>query len=122
MQHYRNTGAADPSSCFEPPIPYIINGRNLVITQIRYGIGDSDASNYINTIVWFGQSAFNNEDTLATLDHNGVNGTGVGAFSWDHADITLGGNYFKGYLFVACICANAAALDIEYIQMEYYYT
>ena len=123
-----NLGAQDYDLMLTPTLPTIIvyneGNYNLVITDYRIGISDSDANNYVDRIRLFAFTTANppvSSGALFDVDHDVVNGKGVGTFTGGTADITIGGTYRNPFLYVENVCTNANSLDIPYIEIEYYY-
>ena len=118
---YHNTGAVDYIMVFGVPLPYIINGKNLVITDTRVTIGDSDSSDYLDRSRMFGMSGTATQTTLVDIDHNTVHGTGVGTFTYGHANQTIGGTYKRVLYYLNVFSTTANEFDFTTIEVEYYY-
>ena len=100
------------------PLPLIVNGKNLYITQTKFGIKDADGSSFIDNRRWYGMT---DHDSQSNFLGNADNLTAIGEYDWDHADTQIGGVYEHIGVFIDCVCAGATDLEISYIQVEYYY-
>jgi hypothetical protein len=115
---HSNTGSSNMILAFTAPLPLILNGKNLVITRTKIGIGDADADDYLNAIYIYG---FSDHTTLVNLATDNTSRTAAAEITWDHADLTIGGSYEKAYWYLICNNTGSYQLDINYIKMEYYY-
>ena len=115
---YRNAGSGDAVFVFGVPLPVIINTKNLTITQIKIGLDDADATDYVDITRIFGWS---DHTTVVTASTNNSDLNAIGEFIFDIADITVGGVYERINVQLNCVNATAQELDISYVQVEYYY-
>lgn len=121
FQAVRNVGATNINPTYEIPLPVVINGKNLVITQIKLGLIDADGNNFVDVLYL---QAVNNADppVASNLITDGTNRIAAGIYTYDIADQTIGGSYEKTMVYMNCINATQNLLDIGYVQVEYYYT
>ena len=99
-----------------------IGTKNLIITDVRVSVVDSDANDYINTTSFYGRLAGGSWDAAQwTVDHDGVHGTGAGTFTYGVADVTIGGTFKGAFMIISCSNANARVLKIGNLEVEYYY-
>ena len=113
-----NTGADDMTLTFDVPLPMIVNGKNLVITDTKLGIRQADGTNYVTRLRLRGWS---DHDSVATVVDDGTDRIIKGEYIYGHADQTMGGVYERAFLYLESICTDAGALLISYLQVEYYY-
>ncbi|KKL58192.1 hypothetical protein LCGC14_2227880, partial [marine sediment metagenome] len=118
----QNVGGTDMILTYEVLLPPTIGTKNLIITDTRISIPDSENSDYVNAVAMYGRLASGGWDAANwTVDHDVVYGKGIGIFTYGHADITIGGVYKGVSLLLTCINTNARRLDIGNLEVEYYY-
>jgi len=118
----QNVGGTDMILTYEVLLPPTIGTKNLIITDTRISIPDSENSDYVNAVAMYGRLASGGWDAANwTVDHDVVYGKGIGIFTYGHADITIGGVYKGVSLLLTCFNTNARRLDIGNLEVEYYY-
>lgn len=115
---FHNVGSTDYAMVFDVMLPFVINGKNLVITDTRVIIGDADADDYLNRLRIFGYSGSVSQTTLVD---DGTNRTTNGVFTYGHADQTIGGSYFRAQFYLEVFSTTANQFDFYAIEFEYYY-
>ena len=113
----RNVNATDIGFAMEISLPFIKDGKNLIITRTFVGIAAANGTNFITRMRWQVWNDYNSQSTLLdnTTDYNSAQ-----LVTWDHTDITVG-NYDNTVIFIQGTVANALALNISFVKIEYYY-
>lgn len=114
----RNANANDGFMTYGVPLDLVKGSHNLVITQIKVGLQLANGTNYITNRYFHGWSDFETVDTTTQTDNLNT----PGEYTWDIADVTVGGVYEKIAIALGTIVANASQLSISYVKVEYYYT
>lgn len=115
---YRNASGNNILISFGIPLPLIKNGKNLVITDTKIGIDDADANDYIDRYRLLGWSDYG---TIAALIDDNTDLDFAQEYIYGHANKTVGGIYERIILFFESVSTSGAALDISFVQVEYYY-
>ena len=119
--YFRNPGSSNMYLVFGFPLEVIKDGKNLVITDTRIGIKVSDANDYVDRFRLVGIIDHDSENTMIDINHDAVHGTGIGLFTYGHANQTIGGNYERVLFTFNCSNTDAYDLGINFVQVEYYY-
>jgi len=116
---WANRGSVDMDFTIMLPIPSKLGALNLYINDLKIGIFDSDANDYVDNITIYRWNSYNNFEGIASFDHNIVHGTGTGDFTHaiDPAEIVNE----KILIRIICVNTSYAELDIDYIKLKCYY-
>jgi hypothetical protein len=122
---FRNTGATDYSVEAQIPGPYNKNGLSLRVNRIRIGVADSDSSDYLDLVRVFIYSDHDSSTTPISVDHNVVNGTGIGTFIYDSGDdgsfpVDLSGIH-NAIIYLNLVCTSLNQIEIAWVEVEVYY-
>lgn len=114
----RNESGENMFVVFGLPLPLTLNGKNLVITKTRIGLGRAEANNYITRFRIYGMPDFQTQILLID-DQTDVKTPQLKTY--DHVDQTIGGAY-KRVVFTFNFENNARDFSrIYFVQAEYYY-
>lgn len=117
----RNVGANDMKLAFLLPKPCNKGSLKLYISNAKYGLGDADEDDFINTVVIYGDNG--NAQTQLDIDNTNHSTAGDKTFSgavMPAAAIDCSG-YQSVYIYIACSNTGAQHLDLGNIRMECYY-
>ena len=123
--HYTNLGTTNYSMVFGIPLPTQIElggvTKNLILTQSRVGIVDADANDKMTNVRYYGWTTADPPALSAALVNDATARTAPGTYTYNHADVTVGGVYRRIVLYCVIDCTSAAEFDIGYADVEYYY-
>lgn len=114
-----NTGATDYRLVFGVPLPFIINGKNLYLTNVKVGIHDADGANYLDRV--FMNGATDHDTQSAPFLDDGTNRIAAAEHIYVINEL-IGGVYEKVSIQLFVFATNAGNFDLSYCQFEYYYT
>ena len=113
-----NLSNANMFNVFSIPFAYVIGGKNLTITQTKIGVSDADIDDFVNNITWYGTVDHTTPGVIVT---DGTIRTAPGTYTYNHADITVGGTYEKVVLVIDWSNTDATDAGMSWVQIEYYY-
>ena len=111
---------------FDVTLPYTLGSLSLYISELVIGIQDSDATHYLDQVQIYLWSDEDSNTNPVDLDHDTLNGTGIGTFTYDSnddADFPLDISAQKRCLIFCSIVNGGTAnrFDISWIRVKYYY-
>ena len=90
----------------------------LILTQVRIGVLAANGANKVNYIRGYGWS---DHDTRVTVLDDLTDRTAPGTYTYNIADVQIGGVYSRFIFHIAGTNATASLLGISFAEAEYYY-
>lgn len=115
-----NINANDFGLVFNLDLPFTRGGKTLHYDGIRIGIADSDNDNYITNVRSYRWTDHQTNVRDVSVDHDVVNGKGVGEFTFVIANQTCAGCEALT-AFVSVVGTNADGFGLSYLQFCCWY-
>jgi hypothetical protein len=118
---FLNTGASDLSLDFSLPLPCTKGTLKLYLKNLKYGVQDADADDFINTVYIYGH----NGNSSTQLDIDNTNTIAAADVTFAGAVMPASAIDVSGYqsvtVYIVCSNTDAYDLDIANVRMECYY-
>lgn len=111
-----NVDGTDVNLYFLCPKPTTEGSLDLHVGDVRIGLGDADATNFVNNL-WVYGVVYNDR---AILNTDPTNRTTIDSFTYPFDAVDASG-YDSVIVRVQCIVANAGAINLLGVELECYY-
>jgi len=112
-----NVDGTDFTAQWGCSLPTHRGSLTLYIKNVYVYLADADANNYITAIAVDGIEA---DGTINVLQYSATDRNSVGLHTMSHSAVSAGDNE-KIFVYLACVCDTAEALEINYVKLEVYY-
>ena len=115
-QALTNTDAQTMSFYFRCPKPTVKGGLKLYVDDMRIGVQDADATNYVTAVYIYGM----NYTGATEINVSGTNRTSANTYTYAFAAVDAS-SYDSVLVRVLVVTADAAALDLTSVELLCYY-